>query len=215
VSGGGPSYDILKKIRKKEDTKISEFLLSYRNRKKKKQDTDYIMISIQMKREMGNSYHSFLQQFFKCFLDRIRRNWNEYLYKNLIKEARRSKVLLKKFLLELRMFYFTIVKNEGEEKGRKFIRQIGNFTINLRELAAGRCHSCRGNGKKNNLSLVPVVASRTSEKVELLIFSDENLDTEYRNFDRTIDFRTLNFLKKLSESGKRLHFGQISRLEKF
>jgi hypothetical protein len=47
----GSCNDILKKIRKKEDRKIFEFLLSYRSRKRKKQVSEAIIIRISLRKK--------------------------------------------------------------------------------------------------------------------------------------------------------------------
>jgi hypothetical protein len=141
---------------KKEGTKMFEFLLSYRNRKRKKQDSDSIIMKIQIDNDGKHSYYSFLQQFFNYFIDRIRRNWNEAIYKNLIKEARKSNMMLKKFLLHLQMFYFIGLKKENTSSEKIFTRKIDNFSITLRDLVTGRSKLCRQTQEKNDFNLMPV-----------------------------------------------------------
>jgi hypothetical protein len=193
------------------DTKILEFLLSYRNRKKRKQDVDSIFITITMENDGKIKYNNFLQQFFEGFMNRFKRNWNEYLYKNLLKESQRSNVLLKKFLPPLRMFFFTILMKNDVEKSGRFIQQIGNFDIVLRELITERSRICKKRREKANLSLVPVVSLSSSQKVRLISFSDENLNNNCEENQKTIEFNKMNFLRKISESKKRIFFGQSSR----
>jgi hypothetical protein len=197
------------------DTKILEFLLSYRNRKQKKQDADVIMIKVKMKNEGKNSYNDFLRQFFKQFLKRVINNWNECLYKNLIRESNRNNMLFKKLLLSLRMLYFTHLKNEESGKNEKFIQKIGNFGNSQRTLIAGRGQIIEEEPENDNFGFVQVVSLDSSEKVEEMKISEGKLDRNNRNIKSPIEFRVMNFQEKLSNCRKRIKFGAKFKSEQF
>jgi hypothetical protein len=206
VFSGGSYSSIPKKKRKKVDTKTLEFLFSYRCKKKRKQYTDCIMISIKTSSNEKINYNEFLQQFFGQIMARFKRDWNEKIYKYLFKEVSRSNQFFKKFLLSLRMFFFTVIKRNDSKKENYFKQQIGNFDIAIKELITGRTTCCSGKVKKQVLSLDPIITLGSSQKAQLIIISKEISDKNHENNYGKIELKVLNFLKKLSESGKRIFF---------
>jgi hypothetical protein len=207
---GGPQDDILKKIRKKEDTKMFEFLLSYRSKKKRKQVSDSIIISIHLNFNEQQFYHDFLRQVFEQIFKRVARNSTESIYKHVIKEIKKKKCLFKKFLLYLKMFYFSIFRKESIFE-KIFKKKIDNFEVVFRELTTKRCKIYSRKREKIKSSLVIFNPLGSIEKVELIKFSEESMDRKIFDIKNTIEFRAWNFLHELFDKGKRVYFGTISR----
>jgi hypothetical protein len=109
----GPHMDILKKIRKKKDIRMFEFLIGYRSRKKRKFITDSILVKIRNNNDEETSYENFLRQISRQIFAIIRDNSKDSLYKRIIKDAENNGLLFKKFLLMLRLFFFKIFKKRS------------------------------------------------------------------------------------------------------
>jgi hypothetical protein len=190
-----------------------EFLLSYRNPKRRKQASDVIILIISFDSSEPDFYHNFLCQVFDQLIKRIMQNKEEYIYKRLLKEVRKGD-LFKKFLLFLRLFYFTLMKKSFNAE-KNFKRQLGNFAVRIRELLTNRCESCSRNPKKEETSLVLINSLRSSEKVDLIGFCGKIMDNETIDKEKIVEFNVMNFLKKLSEERKRIYLGQSVRFWKY
>jgi hypothetical protein len=139
---GGPRIDILEKNWKREDIGKFKFLLGYRNIKKRKFISDVIIISIYSNFDEEQFYPNFLRQFFQQIFKRMTQNNTESLYKRVIREVKEKEIMFKKFLIQLRMFYYTTFRKRSilEET---FKMDIGNFGFEIQELTTKRCKVCK------------------------------------------------------------------------
>jgi hypothetical protein len=69
-------------------------------------------------------------------------NNTESLYKRVIREVKEKERMFKKFLLQLRMFYYTTFRKRSTLK-ETFKRDMGNFRFEIQELTTKRCKVCK------------------------------------------------------------------------
>jgi hypothetical protein len=205
--------DILKKIRKRVDIRMFYFLLGYRSRKRRKFISDMLMIKISCNNDEKSLYHNFLKQVFEQIFKRVKANNMEPIYVKVIKKIRMNNIIFKKFLLQLRLFYFAAFKKESHLQN-PFKKNIENFVIELQECKTKRCCLYRKSRGKAISSLVVFNPFVLPEKVELISFSIKIKNAKIIGNLNSIEFNVWNQLKSLIESGKKVILGVLSRFHK-